>query len=89
MDFAEARDEIKSMQDSDLPRQAIVQWLIQQGVSKATAYRWIATANQEDENGNTPQQQALEAMLDIMYARQAAGDDAGVLEVAAKIAKCK
>ena len=47
------------------------------------------TANQEDEDGNTPQQQALEAMLDIMYARQAAGDDAGVLEVAAKIAKCK
>ena len=26
-------------------------------------------------------------MLDIMYARQAAGDDAGVLEVAAKIAQ--
>ena len=45
--------------------------------------------NQEDENGHTPQQQALDAMLDIMYARQAAGDDAGVLEVAAKIAKCK
>ena len=89
MDYQEAVPEIREMQAGDLPRQAIAQWLIQQGVSKATAYRWIAQANQEDENGNTPQQQALEAMLDIMYARQAAGDDAGVLEVAAKIAKCK
>ena len=89
MDYQEALPEIRQMQDDELPRQAIVMWLVQQGLSKTTAYRWIAQANQEDENGNTPQQQALEAMLDIMYARQAAGDDAGVLEVAAKIAKCK
>ena len=67
------------MQDEVIFRaRQLLMWLIQQGVSKATAYRWIAQANQEDENGNTPQQQALEAMLDIMYARQAAGDDAGV-----------
>ena len=89
MDYAEAMPEIKQMQADELPRQAIVMWLTQQGVSKTTAYRWITTVNQEDENGHTPQQQALEAMLDIMYARQAAGDDVGVLEVAAKIAKCK
>nr|BDD46146.1 hypothetical protein 43 [bacterium] len=89
MKFTEAVVEIRQMQESDLPRQAIVAWLEQQDVSTTTAYRWVAKANQEDENGLTPQQQALEAMLDIMRARQGAGDDAGVLEVAAKIAKCK
>ena len=55
----------------------------------ATAYRWIAAANlREDENsGNGPRHVAMEAMLDILYARQAAGDDDGVAAIASTILK--
>ena len=87
MDKAEAMSEIRQMQADELPRKAIAAWLAQQGVPSTTAYRWIAAANLEDENGNGPRQVAMEALLDILYARQAAGDDEGVERIAAVIVK--
>ena len=90
MEKPEALAEIRQMQADELPRKAIASWLVQQGLSSATAYRWIAAANLEDENGNGPRQVAMEAMLDILYARQAAGDDDGVAAIASTILKtCK
>lgn len=87
MDKPDAISEIRQMQADDMPRKAIASWLIQQGVPSTTAYRWIAEANQEDENGNGPRQVAMEALLDILYARQAAGDDDGVAAIATTILK--
>ena len=77
------------MQEDQLPRKAIAQWLTQQGISTATAYRWIAAANMEDENGNGPHDVAMEALLDILYAHQAAGNDAETAKIAALILKSK
>ena len=79
--------EIRQMQADEMPRKAIATWLTQQDVPSTTAYRWIAAANLEDENGNGPRQVAMEAMLDILYARQAAGDDDGVASIASVILK--
>jgi len=87
MDKADAFAEIKQMQADELPRKAISAWLIQQGVPSATAYRWISAANQEDENGNGPRQVAMEALLDILYARQAEGNDEAVAQIAGVILK--
>ena len=83
----EAFSEIRQMQEDGIPRKAIAQWLTQQDVPSTTAYRWIAAANQEDENGNGPRQVAMEALLDILYAHQAAGNDEETAKVAAVILK--
>ena len=88
MEKTEALAEIRQMQADEMPRKAISTWLIQQGVPSTTAYRWIASANLEDENGNGPRQVAMEALLDILYARQAEGNDEAVAQVAATILKC-
>ena len=87
MDKATAVVEIRQMQADELPRKAISSWLVQQGISSATAYRWISAANQEDENGNGPRQVAMEALLDILYARQAEGNDEAVAQIAGVILK--
>ena len=87
MEKTEAMAEIRQLQADEMPRKAIAMFLTQQGVPSTTAYRWIAAANLEDENGNGPRQVAMEAMLDILYARQAAGDDEGVAKIASTILK--
>ena len=87
MDKAAAIAEIRQMQADELPRKAISSWLVQQGVPSTTAYRWISAANQEDENGNGPRQVAMEALLDILYARQAEGNDEAVAQIAGVILK--
>jgi len=90
MTYQEALPEIKEMLDNDTPRAFISSWIMQNAdVSKATSYRWIGQANQEDENGLTPQQQALEFMLNLMHQREGEGDLEGALKIAEKIAKCK
>ena len=79
--------EIRQMQEDEIPRKAISAWLVQQGISSATSYRWIGAANLEDENGNSPRQVAMEALLDILYARQAEGNDDAVAQIAGVILK--
>lgn len=87
MTQTEAKTEILQMQEDGLPRKAIALWLTQQDIPTTTAYRWISQANQEDENGNNPREQAMDALLDIMRARQAEGNDEEVAKVAAVILK--
>ena len=87
MEKSEAMAEIRQMQEDQLPRKAIAAWLTQQGLSTATAYRWISAANLEDENGNGPREVAMEALLDILYARQAEGNDEETAKIAAIIIK--
>ena len=90
MTYQEALPEIKEMMGDGIPRAAISLWIVQNaGVSKATSYRWIGQANQEDENGLTPQEQALEFMINLMNQREGEGDLEGALKIAEKIAKCK
>ena len=83
----EAVAEIRQMQADGMPRKAIAMWLTQQDISSATAYRWIGAANQEDENGNGPREVAMEALIDILYAHQAAGNDEETAKIAAVILK--
>ena len=83
----EAMTEIRQMQADGMPRKAIAMWLTQQDVPSTTAYRWIGAANQEDENGNGPRQVAMEALLDILYAHQAAGNDEETAKIAGVILK--
>jgi len=87
MTQAEAKTEILAMQEEGVPRKAIATWLTQHGVKTPTAYRWISQANQEDEDGNNPREQAMDALLDILRARQAEGNDEEVTKIAAVILK--
>jgi len=88
MTQAEAKTEILAWQADGHSRKTIATYIEQQAnISTATAYRWIAVANQEDAEGNNPREQAMDALLDIMRARQAEGNDEEVTKIAAVILK--
>ena len=84
MEKSEAFQAIKEM--DGMPRAAVIAYLVQEGASQASAYRWFNQATHTDENGST-EDLVINTLKDQLYAFQAAGDESKVTELAIALAK--